>query len=50
VCKILAAHEIKPHKIRYYVEQRDPDFEPKMAEVLCVYGEVEMQRAAAAEP
>src|SRR5262249_57572598 len=21
VCKILAAHEIKPHKIRYYVEQ-----------------------------
>jgi hypothetical protein len=49
VCKILAAHEIKPHKIRYYVEQRDPDFEPKMAEVLCVYREVEMHRAAAAD-
>jgi hypothetical protein len=49
VCKILAAHEIKPHKIRYYVEQRDPDFEPKMAEVLCVYREVEMRRAAAAD-
>src|SRR5256885_1765693 len=49
VCKILAAHEIKPHKIRYYVEQRDPDFEPKMAEILCVYRDVEMRRAAAAD-
>ena len=48
VCKILAAHEVKPHKIRYYVEQRDPEFEPKMAEVLCVYREVEVRRAAAA--
>ena len=49
VCKILAAHEIKPHKIRYYVERRDPGFEPKMAEVLCLYREVEMQRAAPAD-
>lgn len=49
VCKILAAHEIKPHKIRYYAERRDPEFEPKMAEVLCVYREVEMRRAAATE-
>jgi hypothetical protein len=32
VCKILAAHEIKPHKIRYYAERSDPEFEPKMAE------------------
>ena len=31
VCKILAAHEVKPHKVRYYLEQRDPEFEPKMA-------------------
>ena len=46
VCKILAAHEVKPHKIRYYLERRDPEFEPKMAEVLCVYREVEMRRAA----
>ena len=49
VCKILAAHEIKPHKIRYYAERRDPEFEPKMAEVLCVYREVEMRRAAATD-
>src|SRR5215831_17946940 len=42
VCKILAAHEAKPHKVRYYLERRDPEFEPKMAEVLCVYREVAM--------
>jgi transposase len=46
VCKILAAHAVKPHKVRYYLERRDPEFEPKMAEVLCVYREVEMRRAA----
>jgi hypothetical protein len=28
------------------LERRDPEFEPKMAEVLCVYREVEMRRAA----
>jgi hypothetical protein len=28
---------VKPHKVRYYLEQRDPDFAEKMAEVLCVY-------------
>jgi transposase len=48
VCKILAAQAVRPHKIRYYLEQRDPEFEPKMAEVLCVYRDVEMRRAAAA--
>ena len=32
--------------MRYYLERRDPEFEPKMAEVLCVYREVEMRRAA----
>ena len=46
VCKILAAHDVKPHKVRYYLERRDPEFEPKMAEVLCVYREVAMRRAA----
>jgi hypothetical protein len=29
MCKILAAHEVKPHKVRYYLERRDPEFEPK---------------------
>lgn len=42
VCKILGKEEIKPHKVRYYLEQRDAEFEQKMAEVLCVYREVEV--------
>src|SRR6266581_4553999 len=40
--KILRQGELRPHKIRYYVERRDPDFEPKMANVLHVYKEVEI--------
>jgi transposase len=40
VCKILAGHDVKPHKVRYYLERRDEDFETKMAEILCVYREV----------
>src|SRR3954470_24027092 len=39
-CKILAAQEVRPHKVRYYLERRDEAFEAKMAEVLCVYREV----------
>ena len=45
VCKILAEQEVKPHKVRYYLEQRDPEFEPKMAEILCVYRQVAILRA-----
>ncbi len=44
VCKILDAHEVKPHKVRYYLERRDEAFEQKMAEVLCVYREVAVLR------
>ena len=40
--KILRQGELRPHKIRYYVEQRDPVFEVKMANVLHVYKEVEI--------
>jgi transposase len=36
--------EVKPHKVRYYLEQRDPEFEPKMAEILCVYRHMAMLR------
>ena len=43
--KMLTEAEIRPHKIRYYVERRDPDFERKMAEVLHVYKEVEITNA-----
>jgi transposase len=40
--KILRQGELRPHKIRYYVERRDPAFEAKMANVLHVYKEVEI--------
>lgn len=32
-CKILDEEEVKPHKVRYYLERRDPEFAEKMAEV-----------------
>mgnify|MGYP001039079367 CR=1 FL=1 len=38
--RILKSHPIQPHKIRYYLEQRDPEFKRKMEEVLIVYREV----------
>ena len=41
--KILNRSEIKPFKIKYYCEKRDPDFETKMHDVLVVYKQVEMQ-------
>lgn len=40
--KILTKGELRPHKVRYYVERRDPEFERKMAAVLHVYKEVEI--------
>lgn len=43
VQKILNRSEIKPFKIKYYCEKRDPDFETKMHDVLVVYKQVEMQ-------
>jgi transposase len=49
VCKILGKDEIKPHKVRYYLENRDTEFEQKMAEVLCVYRKVEVLKKASAK-
>jgi transposase len=46
VCKILSREDIKPHKVRYYLERRDDEFEQKMAEVLCVYREVQVLKSA----
>jgi transposase len=43
VNKILNDVGIKPHKIRYYLEKRDPEFEKKMNDVLIVYKQVEIQ-------
>jgi transposase len=43
IWNILNDAEIKPHKIRYYLERRDPEFEQKMQEVLIVYKQLEIQ-------
>lgn len=41
--RILKEHPVQPHKIRYYLEKRDPEFKRKMEEVLIVYQEVNLQ-------
>lgn len=43
VQKILQRSEIKPFKIKYYCEKRDPEFETKMHDVLVVYKQISMQ-------
>jgi len=47
VQRILTEHELQPHKVKYYLERRDPDFENRMREVLMVYQEVALQNRAA---
>ena len=49
VQRILAAQTLQPHKVKYYLERRDPDFERKMREVLLVYQEVALQNEARAK-
>lgn len=42
ISKILKKSGVRPHKITYYLERRDPEFEKKMYQVLHVYKEVEL--------
>jgi hypothetical protein len=50
VSKILSANQVHPHKIQYYLERRDPEFDAKMVQVLHVYREVEIWREKGAPP
>ena len=43
VRQILEDADIKPNKIRYYCERRDPDFDAKMHNVLLVYKQLSLQ-------
>lgn len=43
VHRILKSHPIQPHKMKYYLEKRDPEFDKKMEDVLIVYKEVNLQ-------
>lgn len=48
VQRILKGQTLQPHKVKYYMERRDPEFDAKMREVLLVYQEVDLQNKAAA--
>lgn len=41
ISKLLSAQQVQPHKVTYYIERRDPDFDAKMVQVLHVYQQVE---------
>lgn len=43
VHRILKENQLQPHKVTYYLEKRDPDFDSKMREVLIVYRDVILQ-------
>ncbi len=43
VQRILADQPLQPHKVTYYLQRRDPEFEAKMQDVLLVYQEVALQ-------
>jgi hypothetical protein len=43
VQRILTGQALRPDKVTYYLERRDPAFEVKMREVLLVYPEVMLQ-------
>lgn len=42
VHRILAENPIRPHKIAYYLERRDPEFDQKMKDILMIYKEVQV--------
>lgn len=48
VQRILDEHQLQPHKVKYYLERRDPEFELRMNEVLLVYQEVMVQNQVSA--
>ena len=50
VSKILSANQVRPHKIQYYLERRDPGFDAKMVQVLHVYKQVELWREKGVPP
>lgn len=42
VCKLLKSSNIKPFKVRYFLESKDPQFETKMNQLLLVYKRVDL--------
>jgi transposase len=46
VHRILTENPVRPHKVAYYLERRDPEFDRKMQEILMVYQDVNMVNAS----
>jgi len=44
--RILKNQTLQPHKVKYYMERRDPQFDEKMRQVVLVYQEVNLQNQA----
>lgn len=44
ISKILSRHKLKPHKIRYYLQLRDPNFDERMTEVIQTYKQAQEAR------
>ena len=42
IFRILKSQPLQPHKVHYYLERRDKEFDKKMHEVLVVYSEVNL--------
>jgi len=49
VHRILAAQELHPERVQYYLEKRNPEFESKMRDILLVYQEVALQNEMQAD-
>jgi transposase len=50
ISTILRKAELRPHKIRYYLEKRDPEFAQKMKDILIVYQQLEFEFVTGTEP
>lgn len=48
--RILKENKLQPHKVKYYLEKRDPEFEAKMKEVLLVYKDVYLMNKKGLRP
>jgi transposase len=49
ISKFLRRSNVRPHKIKYYLERRDEEFDTKMAQVLHVYKEVQLLQESGAD-
>lgn len=50
ISKILAAHDLPPHRMTYYLQRRDPAVDQQMVPVLHVYEQVEFAFGADGRP